>query len=199
MKIIFTSFFTTLTIGLMTFAPPLLAVTPDGQTPAEETVCDVLQSGTPGLYGLCVAYCEAQDLNDINFDDLEGSIKSAPHRRILTNYRKKMQPGDMDMPCLAAQCPCWEADELLNVGGSNVDANSSCNTVPTTAGFFIQTTEPILPLEGGFGAIYSGDAGACSTRDINPGIFLITAEEVDVCAGQIAARCNDLGLGYPSP
>ena len=84
-------------VSLSTFGLTAVAKTPDGQTPAEETVCDVLQSGTPGLYGLCIAYCEAQDLNDINFDDLENSKKSAPHRRILENYQKKMQPGDMDM------------------------------------------------------------------------------------------------------
>ncbi len=84
-------------VSLSTFGLTAVAKTPDGQTPAEETVCDVLQSDTPGLYGVCVAYCEAQDLNDINFDDLENSKKSAPRRRILENYQKKMQPGDMDM------------------------------------------------------------------------------------------------------
>ena len=29
--------------------------TPDGETPANESVCDELQGATPGLYGLCVA------------------------------------------------------------------------------------------------------------------------------------------------
>ena len=32
------------------------AKTPDGATPAEETVCDDLRDATPGLYGLCVAF-----------------------------------------------------------------------------------------------------------------------------------------------
>ena len=35
--------------------------TPDGDTPANEGVCDELIGATPGLYGLCVAFCEAQD------------------------------------------------------------------------------------------------------------------------------------------
>ena len=46
---------------------PVLAQTPDGETPSMEGVCDSLFDASPGLYGLCVAYCEAQDLNDIDF------------------------------------------------------------------------------------------------------------------------------------
>ena len=39
------------------------AGTPDGQTPAVESVCDPLKADgvTHGLYGLCIAFCEAQD------------------------------------------------------------------------------------------------------------------------------------------
>ena len=40
------------------FVKDLRAQTPDGQTPAEETVCDILSGKA---WGLCVAYCEAQD------------------------------------------------------------------------------------------------------------------------------------------
>jgi hypothetical protein len=39
-------------------APLSNAKTPDGMTPAEETVCDGLPQG---LWGLCVSYCEARD------------------------------------------------------------------------------------------------------------------------------------------
>ena len=47
---------------------PLMAQTPDGETPAEETVCDPLKADgiTKGLYGLCVAFCEAQDYSALN-------------------------------------------------------------------------------------------------------------------------------------
>ena len=38
--------------GLSLFAGNAsFAQTPDGETPANEGVCDVLQGGTPGLYG----------------------------------------------------------------------------------------------------------------------------------------------------
>ncbi len=35
--------------------------TPDTETPATEEICSTLVDATPGLYGLCVAYCEAHD------------------------------------------------------------------------------------------------------------------------------------------
>jgi len=41
----------------------VLAQTPDGQTPAEETVCDH-ESGA--AFGLCNAYCEAMDCDSAN-------------------------------------------------------------------------------------------------------------------------------------
>ena len=80
MKSLLTSLLATLAVGLVAIAPSVLATTPDGDTPAVQSVCDVLQGGTAGLYGLCVAYCEAQDLNDIDFDDLEKTKKAAPSR-----------------------------------------------------------------------------------------------------------------------
>ncbi len=39
-------------------AKPATGKTPDGQTPAEETVCD---DALLSVWGLCNAYCEAMD------------------------------------------------------------------------------------------------------------------------------------------
>ena len=47
-------------ISLSMFGLTAVAGTPDGQTPAEEEACDKYQ-GEGARYGLCVAYCEAQD------------------------------------------------------------------------------------------------------------------------------------------
>ena len=85
----------------------LAEATPDGVTPANEGVCDDLQGTTKGLYGLCVAYCEAQDLD--MFD------KQPPSVKILENYRRKMRAGDPDMPCV--QCVTTpELDEMVADG-----------------------------------------------------------------------------------
>ena len=54
------------------------AQTPDGETPANQGVCDEVLGATPGLYGLCIAYCEAQDMTPVDPDDLEAIEKSVP-------------------------------------------------------------------------------------------------------------------------
>ena len=66
MKYLLTTFTTIIAVVMFMTASPVLAQTPDGDTPAVETVCDSLQEDgiTKGLYGLCVAFCEAQDVAD---------------------------------------------------------------------------------------------------------------------------------------
>jgi hypothetical protein len=96
--------------------------TPDGETPAEEDVCDELKYGaTKGLYGLCVAFCEAQDsecVPDYGAEDPYAGCEMRD-RRILENYNRKKKDGDPDMPCLPSAgedpeyaCPCWGQDQL---------------------------------------------------------------------------------------
>lgn len=106
---------TTFIIVLLVVIPfqSLLAKTPDGFTPAVEDVCDVLIGRTPGLYGLCVAYCEAQDC-DIAAARSAQCKRTPPSKPILRNYNKKMRVGDPAMPCLAppqAECPCITEEE----------------------------------------------------------------------------------------
>ncbi len=100
-----------------------MAVTPDGETPANEGVCNGLQASgiTPGLYGLCVAYCEAQDLD--TFD------KEPPSTKILGNYNKRKQASDPAMPCVKPVCPCWTTAEMASISGDGIAAacNSSTN------------------------------------------------------------------------
>ena len=93
--------------------------TPDGETPANEDVCDDLIDSTPGLYGLCVAFCEAQDC-EATIDPGNGEVTFDPDCRpssakLLANYNKRMAPDDPSMPCVNAVwggCPCWTEDEL---------------------------------------------------------------------------------------
>lgn len=94
-----------------------IASTPDGETPANEGVCDSLMDATKGLYGLCVAYCEAQDLDSID--------KTPPSTKILANYRKKMNAGDLDMPCVQVSCPCFSDTELNAMVGDGIASCSS--------------------------------------------------------------------------
>ena len=101
--------------------------TPDGETPAEEMTCDDLKNGTPGLYGLCIAFCEAHDCDPEYLEDgtLDFSHCKKNDGKLLYKYRDKMREGDPDMPCLPSEtgsggptppgvvtCPCWNQDDF---------------------------------------------------------------------------------------
>lgn len=108
-----------LSCTLLLISSTVIATTPDTKTPSQESVCDVLKSPdvTKGLYGLCVAYCEA---HDAHLESLTGEAVqlSNQNERILKNYRNKMKASDPDMPCVSKgpACPCWEnnANYVLN-------------------------------------------------------------------------------------
>jgi len=66
--------------------------TPDGQTPADETVCNALLDGTHGmLYGECVAFCEAQDCD-------QQDVYTRSCQRLLRNFMRKSD--GVVIPCL---------------------------------------------------------------------------------------------------
>jgi len=99
----------------------VFAGTPDGVTPANEGICDDLQGGTPSLYGLCVAFCEAQDVFSENIPVTDAEIdliisENQSAERILNKYDERRQAGDPTMPCIVkAQeeaCPCFQTSEL---------------------------------------------------------------------------------------
>ena len=113
-------------LSFIFFYSPAFAQTPDGQTPANEGVCDGLIGLTPGLYGLCVAFCEAQDC-EATFDPATGDVTFDPSckpssAKLLRNYDKRVQPGDPPMPCLnvvESECPCWTQPELDQIADSS--------------------------------------------------------------------------------
>jgi len=174
-------------VVVMLFAvnvPAVASGTPDGTTPANEGVCDVLKGGTPGLYGLCVAYCEAQDLD--SFD------KDPPNTKILTNYRNKMQAGDPDMPCVKVPCPCWTSAEL-----GSITADNTAAACPTATGK--------LQIIDNSPATHFADANVnagqerCRYIDLNlsPAVirsFTITPEEAQSCYADIQQACAAVNL-----
>lgn len=165
--------------GLTMMSGSAVAQTPDGETPANEGVCDVVQGGTPGLYGLCVAYCEAQDL------DLIGD-KETPNNKILANYRKKMRAGDPDMPCIQVPCPCWTGEQLANVGAS---AAPTCTVSTTVAQARV--------LSSGISQQATADLSANICRFVDTTTtprtslrFSISPEEAKSCYDQVVAKCS---------
>ena len=96
---------------LAMFGQPAVAQTPDEQTPSDETICEDLIGRTPGLYGLCVAYCTAHDAH-LQSPGGDPNSLDIPSRQILANYNKKKTAGDPPMPCVSNPCPCWDADMI---------------------------------------------------------------------------------------
>ena len=158
------------------------AATPDGETPANEGVCDALQGGTGGLYGLCVAYCEAQDLDAFE--------KEPPRTKILENYNRKKQAGDPDMPCLQIPCPCWNDAELASI---SADGNAFCEAgtdmlkiTNTTSGHARNSAD----------ATNTTGRGRCRYIDLTDPrtirSFRITDEEATSCIAQVQQACDSL-------
>jgi len=113
------------------FGVPAFAQTPDGQTPAAEDTCDPLKGDdvTKGLYGLCVAFCEAKDYAGESSPSLDA---------LLANYYKRKKNTDPDMPCVSAvvadttppvpvvqACPCWSAAEADAINGVLSDGSTA--------------------------------------------------------------------------
>lgn len=91
---------TGLVFGLALSATPSVnASTPDGETPAEETVCDNLDGAE---YGLCTAFCEAMDCHyHYDGDDTtEANADLEACERVWDNFLKH---SDTDPPCLDGQ------------------------------------------------------------------------------------------------
>jgi hypothetical protein len=172
-------------IAGLVVAAPVIAETPDGMTPANEGVCDVLKTNaTPGLYGLCVAYCEAQDLDTFE--------KEPASSNILANYNKKKQVGDPNMPCVKVPCPCWSDAELATITADN--AAAAC----LRAGSKIQLIDN-TPKTHFAEADTALGAERCRYINLNlaPPVarnFSITAPEAASCYAAVNSACTALGL-----
>jgi hypothetical protein len=118
-------------LGLLFLSLSMVGLTATAATPAVETVCDPLNEDgvTPGLYGLCLAFCEAQDLASedypISDEELAILMGNAPSGSILNTYNTIKKEADPDMPCIVVDstCPCWTEGELAAIDGMIPDAN----------------------------------------------------------------------------
>ena len=175
-------------------APPAIAQgTPDGGTPANEGVCDDLQYATPGLYGLCVAYCEAQDCDPLVIPDNEPPSCQASDRKLLDLYNGLKRPADPPMPCVQVTCPCWTLEELESI---DADQCLSRQTV-----FFFRTRildfDPIhmaRTLEFPTGSLQCSYFDRRDPDNIIERIFRILPGEQQLCKDQILNRCDELGI-----
>ena len=200
-----------LLIGLLLGAGSIvqaMAQTPDGQTPAEETVCDPLKADgvTAGLYGLCVAFCEAQDhaaiSHPITEAELEVLAAAAPSGRLLANYNKKKSETDPPMPCVVVEepCPCWEANKLSNTRPPSMNedfnfANACGNEAIFGDGFALIENFQSGSFNDGFQVGTFGNDCFVFNSNENPDLpspvlLEVTEEEASACRGSIIAHAQ---------
>ena len=84
---------------------------------ANEGVCNPLLGRTPALYGLCVAFCEAQqcDPDEGALDPFADCPPASP--RLLELYNHFKQADDPAMPCVQSggggdSCPCFTQEQV---------------------------------------------------------------------------------------
>lgn len=198
-------------IGALLFCGTAAAQTPAGEPYAEEGVCDDLLWATPGLYGLCVAFCEAQDcqltINAVSGEVIESDPNCMPSSlKLLDVYNRRRSIDDPPMPCVnEVTCPCWsDADTEL--------PNLSDNPVCTADGKYLSLTSGWgLGIEGAFVNSYviSYPDGEPPGGGVVWGCFYgrpfpiaywtdIDQQEYDVCAASIVNECSSRGLWPPS-
>lgn len=195
-----TGFTGLLCIALAAFALPAAAQTPDGITPANEGICDPLADATPGLQGLCIAMCEAQDcepeLNPIT-NEVEFNPSCSPaSKQLLANYNKIATASDPAMPCVKVSCPCWTETELDGIGGQSTDI---CTLYNNDTGLSGASTDgggwewARVSVDLKYGPI-------CSSFQTNPETFRekpVSSDAFKVCQQSIVDECESRGITRP--
>ncbi len=87
-------------VGALFSFPVGFASTPDGETPAEEHVCDGYRGAA---FGLCNAYCEAMDCDDDPNADQDACDKVEDKFEARTGK---------DIPCGGATCGDFVIDDM---------------------------------------------------------------------------------------
>lgn len=190
-------------VSLSMLLPTAEAATPDGETPANEGVCNELMADgtTKGLYGLCVAFCEAQDseavLDETSGEVTFGASSHPSNPKLLANYNRRKTATDPDMPCVTktSGCPCFTGDELNNIGHDPLqvcDATSIRSDIIGWKGFHNQGSGiPIsrqvaraIPTRNGLECFYSTTEGERINRR-----QVVTDAEFAACRALIVDTC----------
>jgi len=206
-KYLLAGFACTLALGILS-APTTLASTPDGLTPPNEGVCDPLQADgvSKGLYGLCVAFCEAQDWADeaipVSEEDYLALEQGKPSGRILANYNKKKGASDPDMPCIKVlePCPCWTAEEIASIDGviGGVSVGASCTSYPPLDLTALGEELPGDPYNSHIAASQNIGSLQCYYADkyISPAVLRhveVTPEQFQACQAMVEQQAQAIG------
>lgn len=183
------------------FSPLILAQTADGQTPAQESICD----GLPGAQkGLCNAYCEAMDCN-------LGADASAPPKacdKLRGNLQKITGNENASFPC---DCP-EACVKLINNYVTNINATPTiCQYYPSLNenGFnfvdyyAVTATNPNIEYNRIFISRNSAGEAACVAYDTIrqvPSVNInLRPDQVNVCQARMRQLVNSCNNTDPNP
>ena len=135
-----------------------MARTPDGVTPAEETVCDGLVGAA---FGLCNAYCEAQDCDILD-----------PQRESCELLRENFEriTGTWNFPCDCGN-GVLEGDEECEMGVACATSGQNCSACICHGGAVpcgdaeLPECDGSCPEDGECEAPLFGDSCECSGPD----------------------------------
>jgi hypothetical protein len=177
-------------VGSVTYAEPNVGV------------CDDLQGTPKGLYGLCVAFCEAQDCV-ATVDETTGELSFPKNcgpssEKTLAKYNSRLEPGDPAMPCVnveAGGCPCWNEAEIDLVADELV---TSCQDSPTLSLLWGRdATTGNLDYAG----IQVETNITCYYQEMTPTFVrryqVIDAAQHTACRNSVTSECTNRGFPLP--
>ena len=164
----------------------VIAHTPDGETPAVETVCE--DAGLTGAaFGLCNAYCEAMDCDH---PDSAASPKAC--QKVQDNFAKH---SEVPLPCVevAEPCPCLDlAPVTLAANYDSIDCFGEASVCPLllseiTLDCGVENSEEFNIIE-----LIRDGIGCQTDRGPNSPFSsgLLTPGEYATCAEQINEFCT---------
>jgi len=170
---------------------------------AEFDVCDPLIGSTPGLYGMCVAYCKATELEQELADTAHPerlAFIAERKQRVLGRYNGMRQDSDPTMPCVQkVACPCWTSAQTSASFWLSRSGKPQCGGAdmpPVTqrgiAGGSAAENDAVRMV-----AYINTEVGNnfCSYSDQLTGessVQYVSETDVRVCATQIEATCSTL-------
>ena len=183
--------------ALLLIVSGAFAKTPDGETPAQQSVCDEL--GLEGrAWWLCSAYCEALDCN---LPDPKASPKAC--ERLKTHLEEVAEGASR---CEVVECPCFTREDLEQITTAtscNLSVNTMCDGTRFRSDVVSDTTtvgicNPSYP-EGSIVTVsgpYENLLGGAKTNLPPPAKKCLpsTLEELHACMDLVETRCDDLGL-----
>jgi hypothetical protein len=155
------------------------AKTPDGRTPAEETVCD---SEVGAAFGLCNAYCEAMDCDDPEHRASEQGCASVKRQF----ERRTGRP----MPC-EVTCPCATYFPLFADLGEGIARIELCVGDD-------QILSVITP-EGTFAVVNGAVTPPFCSLSLEPPLLEITSAQALACRDFLRRASAAQGVPCVSP